>query len=1092
MHCDSCGTDNKVERKFCLQCGAALASACAHCGFKNDPGDRFCGGCGNALGAVADKPDALPEHQTAGSALSQTVSKPNSGAERRQLTVMFCDLADSTAMSTRMDPEDLSRINRRYQETCTEVINHFDGYVARYMGDGILCYFGYPMAHENDAERAISAGLEIQRRIQVLNQSASDTEPIFVRVGIATGPVIVGEVVGSGASRESTAVGKTPNLASRLQSVASPGRVVIADETRALAGELFNYSELGELDLKGLNDRVLAWEVESAASSGSRFEAISSSELTPFVGRRHERVLLEDCMEDARHGRGKIIMLCGEPGIGKSRLIQVASEFDRSRTRILQCSPHHQSRSLHPFVEFLRAQQPQYEDATENWITRFLEHHGIQYEGAEGLLRRLLYGPSDTDPVLANAQLQKQQTLELVSRILTSSPDGEPWILVFEDLHWVDATTQELINNLVFSVSDKPVLMLLSFRPEYRQVWTDLSHVHLLSLNRINPEQCHHMIQSLMGPEISDQLARKIVDRTDGIPLFVEELARTILNSSNGSGSDEEIDIPGSLADSLNARLDGLGTARRSAQAAAIIGRSFGRSLLGAITRLEDDELSRQLDALVDSGLVYRLGEGTAASFQFKHALIQDAAYASLLRERRTRFHKRAAVYLEELYRQGHKLADLLSYHYIRAGLFDRGLHYARIAGETALSTSAVVEALDHFHNALEVIPKVRDMTGPRMRELDSAGLESVELQIQLGIAACFRFQDQYDDALFHLASAEALALELNDIDALSDLCNIRGNIYFAKGDVKGCLGEHGRSLEYAGQAGSLEKEARAIGGLGDAYYVRGEMKTATLKFMECCEFSLRHGFTTHYAANRAMIGWSRLYQLEISEACEDGIEGLRATRECGHLRGEMNTSALLGWVYSEMNEVELAKDHNENAMEIARNLGTLSFLAAVQSFDVRRRDVFSEREELHQTLTEAANVSRERGHGFHGPAILGALLLVTEDPDERSALVEEAEAILQEGSVGHNINWFYHDAIQAALNNREWDNLDRLRQGLKKNETENCKFNQFYIERSRILESIYRDQVTQSTIARRQQLIDFGIRQKMFKSIRELETAAI
>ena len=347
MQCDSCGTDNKDERKFCLQCGKALAPSCAHCGFKNDSGDRFCGGCGNALNAVGNKHGAPPEHQTTDAAVSQAAPQAGSGAERRQLTVMFCDLADSTAMSARMDAEDLSRINRLYQESCTEVINRFDGYVARYMGDGILCYFGYPMAHENDAERAISAGLEIQQRIQTLNQATSDSDPIFVRVGIATGPVIVGEVVGSGASRESTAVGKTPNLAARLQSAADPGKVVIADETRALAGELFNYRDLGRLDLKGLDDSVTAWEVESAGRSGSRFEAISSGELTPFVGRRHERVLLEDCLEEARHSRGQIIMLCGEPGIGKSRLIQVASEFDRNRTRILQCSPHHQSRSMH-------------------------------------------------------------------------------------------------------------------------------------------------------------------------------------------------------------------------------------------------------------------------------------------------------------------------------------------------------------------------------------------------------------------------------------------------------------------------------------------------------------------------------------------------------------------------------------------------------------------------------------------------------------------------------------------------------------------------------------------------------------------------
>jgi tetratricopeptide (TPR) repeat protein len=498
--------------------------------------------------------------------------------------------------------------------------------------------------------------------------------------------------------------------------------------------------------------------------------------------------------------------------------------------------------------------------------------------------------------------------------------------------------------------------------------------------------------------------------------------------------------------------------------------------------------LNQQLEALVESGLVYRLGEGADASFQFKHALIQDAAYASLLRDRRATFHDRAAHYLEDLYQQGHKLADLLSYHFTRAGIYDKGLKYARIAGETALSTSAVIEALEHFQNALEVLPNAEAMP-----ESNAADLKAQELEVQLGLAACYRFQDQYDDALERLARAEVLARELHDIGSLSDICNVRGNIYFPVGNLDGCLNEHQRSLEFAKQAGSLEREARAIGGLGDAYYVRGEMKIAVVKFRECCEMSLRHGFTTQYAANRAMIGWSRLYQLEITEAREDGLEAIRACQEYGHLRGEMNANALLGWVYSELHDRESARKHNENAIAIAHKLGTLNFVAAVKAFDCRSRDVVTEKQEIKQNLDEALAISRELGHGFHGPAIIGALLLVTDDPAERDSYIEEAERILEEGCVGHNNYWFYQDAIQAALNYREWDNLPRFRSLLVKHDDGSvCEMNQFYIARSEVLESIYRGRVTESVLARRQELIDIARRHSLFKPLVELEAAGM
>ena len=1105
MICGHCGADNKAGRKFCSQCGQNLPALCLGCGYENDQNDRFCGGCGVNLEPSASpnaaKPDGAspvpepepePRPDLKGKFIDEKSLAPRQQAEKRQLTVMFCDLADSTAMSTRMDPEDLSQLNQLYQETCSSVIEEFGGYIARYMGDGVLCYFGYPRAHENDAERSIHAALRIQSRIKEINEEGLMPELMSVRIGIATGPVIVGEVVGTGAARESTAVGKTPNLAARLQSLAQPGKIVIANETRILAGSRFELANTGQHQLKGIDTPVDAWEVLSVSSTNSRFEARGNQKLTAFVGRKHERALLEDCFEQATHRNGQIVMLCGEPGIGKSRLIQFATDLSSDPVITLQCSPHHQNSSLYPLIEYFRSVQQQNNDNSDSWIESLLEQRGISDPDAPGLIDKLINGTTRYPISIPGLPLQKQRTMELVSDILLQSQTdelkgkGKAVIVVIEDLHWIDHTTHELLNSLIFNVTNQAALLLFSFRPEFIAPWIGPSHVHLLNLNRISNEQCYQMIVNLLGPEESGEMARKIVERTDGIPLFVEELTQTLMNArQQNSSGDQSIEIPATLADSLNARLDNLGSARRTAQAAAVVGRDFGFSVLAAVTQSSKTDLENDIVILVDSGLAYRLNEDEGGNFRFKHALIQDAAYSSLLRDRKTRFHKRAAEFLTASAEAEGRLAGLISHHYRLAGDHISALRYARVAGEYFLSTHAITEAKEHFDKAAELLSSLASLDS-------SVQVNDAELAVHIGTAACFRMQENYDDAMNSLAHAETIASVLGDIKSLADICHTRGNIYFPLARRDEILEQHTRALNYARQLNSPELEARSLGGLGDAYYLRGEMQSATRQFSECCRISEENGFSEYDAANRAMIGWSRIYQLEFSEARDDAIKALELTREHGIYRGEMNARALLGFVYSELMELDLSRKHAQIAMDMAEKVGSLNYRAAFVVFANRALDEITDREQMYTLAKQAVETSRKYGQQFHGPGILGGLLLVSDDPKERDQIVSEAEFELKKGCVAHNYFWFYQFAMQSAINNREWDRLEHFRKGLAFYDPEpQSLWSTFFTHRSQVLESYYRDQVTSAIEHQRLELITICNQHGMLKSVKELQAVA-
>jgi class 3 adenylate cyclase len=568
-------------------------------------------------------------------------------AERRQLTVMFCDLVGSTALSTRLDPEDLRDIITAYHRRCTELVERNDGFVAKYMGDGVLAYFGYPQAHEHDAERAVRAGLALVEAVPKLKITSSDT--LQVRIGIATGLVVVGDLIGAGAAQEQAVVGETPNLAARLQTLAEPGTVVIAASTRRLIGGLFEYRDLGTTALKGFAQSVPAWQVLGAGTAESRFEALRAT-TTPLIGRDEEVDLLMRRWKQAKGGEGCVVLISGEPGIGKSRIAQSVAERisaePHARLRYF-CSPHHQDSALYPSITQLeRAAGFRREDTPEQRLAKLeavLSQGTNDLSEAVPLLAELLSIPTGDryPPLNLTPQKRKEKTLHAQLAQVEGLAARQSVLMVFEDTHWSDPTTHESLDLLIERVPTLRVLVIITFRPEFTPPWVGRPHVTMLNLNRLPTRQRAKMIAHVAGDKpLPKEITDQIVDRTDGVPLFIEELTKTVIESGivtetgnrfTVTGPLPQLAIPTSLHASLLARLDRLAPAREVAQIASALGRSFSHELISAMAPMPRRQLDDALAQLVHAELIFRRGTAPDAEYTFKHALVQDAAYGTMV-----------------------------------------------------------------------------------------------------------------------------------------------------------------------------------------------------------------------------------------------------------------------------------------------------------------------------------------------------------------------------------------------------------------------------------------------------------------------------
>src|SRR3984957_19036308 len=879
---------------------------------------------------------------------------------------MFVDLVGSTALSAALDPEEMGAAIRVYQNAVAGETLRFEGHVAKFMGDGVLAYFGWPQAHDDDAERAVLAGLALVQTVGALEVGG---RRLAARIGIATGLVVVGESVGEGEAQERAVVGETPTLAARLQALAAPGSVVISQATRRLVGSLFELTDLGPTRIKGFSESVAAFVVQGEGSADGRFEALHGHRVTPLIGRQHELAMLLERWNWAKDGDGQGVLIAGEAGIGKSRLLRALREELTGEPHIAinhLCSAYHTNSMLHPVVAQLeRAAGFASHDEPGDRLAKLealLAQGAEQLDEATPLVGALLGIPTDDRYPALNfsPQRQKQRTFEVLLEQLVGLAGQRPVLQLYEDLHWADPSTLELLDMVVERARALPILVVITPRPQFSPPWSGQAHVTAMPLNRLGRRQGAAMALRVTGGKaLPAEILDQILERTDGVPLFLEELTRTMLESGlmTDAGDHYELAgplpplaIPANLHDSLMARLDRLATVKELAQIGAVIGREFSHELIAAVADRPQEQLESGLDQLVGSELVFRRGSPPDATYSFKHALVKDAAYQSLLKSRRQQLHARLAQVFEERFPGVVETQpELIAYHLTEAGLDERAADAWARAGRAALDRSAMREAANSLSRAVGLLRGMPPSPHRQRLELELLGVLGVALTNTLGPA-----------------SSEAQAT-------------------------------HERAAQLSQELGDREGRFRARWNLWRVYNVRAELDSALAVGDALLAEAEADGDVDHEVQARHSLWSSRLFRGELEAAChhvgralaiyEVDRHGTQALTFGGHDAREcalaLSSTALFSLGYPER-----AFTRNAEGMAHALALGQPQVVAHALTWSSMLLQLAGELEELDRRAILLARLADEHGLAIYYPEarILAAWRAVREGRDHSAA----------------------------------------------------------------------------------------------------------
>jgi class 3 adenylate cyclase/tetratricopeptide (TPR) repeat protein len=921
---------------------------------------------------------------------------------------MFCDLVGSTSLAAQLDPEDMRDLIAVYRKSVTDAVARFDGFIAQYLGDGVLVYFGYPQAHEDDAERAVKAGRAAVAAVDSIKEQVAGQ--LKARAGIATGLVVVGEQMGAGDSHERAAIGETPNLAARLQAVAAPGEVVISASTRRLVGRMFDCHSLGAIEVKGLPQQVEAWQVRGELAGVSRFEALRGGALTPLVGRQEEIELLLRRWHQAKLGEGRVVLLAGEPGIGKSRiaeslLLKLEGE-PHVRLRYF-CSPHHIHSALYPFIAQLEEaggfEPGDGAGARLDKLEALLKPTARNVPQDLALIAELLAVPvNGRYPVVdVSPQQKREMTLTALLNQLAGIAAQSPVLIIFEDAHWIDPTSLDLLDRTVARVADLPALLVMTFRPEFQPTWVGQPNVTMLALSRLDRRDGTAIIAGVTkGKALPDAVAEQILARTDGVPLFIEELTSTLLESGLMHETPDRyaldrplppLAIPTTLQASLVARLDRLATVKDVAQIGAAIGREFSHELIAAVASLTPVDLDAALERLTASGLISRRGTPPDATYSFKHALVQDAAYATLLKSRRQHLHASIAnVLVERFPNTVESLPEVVAHHLTEAGLLSEAIGYWRKAGQCASARSANREAVSFFNRALGVLETLPESPSTLALAFDIR----VELQWVLGQAAEVR------RALERMREAETLAERLNDDRRQGLVHAFMASIHSFLGELDEGLASGTRALEIAERLGDLSLRIPATTYLERVHYYRGDyervlaLATGNLAVLPADKADEDFGTTVHSpsVSSRYWLMRSLAELGRFDEAVEPEAEAIRLVASTHHAHS-------VGLAYWGAGEVQLlkgdwakARARFEHAIAMLRqeNIAILLPLSLASSAWVLAQ--LGEAAEALSRLREGEQLQRQAASGYVGALgllyrHLGRAALVLDQLDDAQRL---------------------------------------------------------------------------------------------------------